>query len=400
MAPPTQPVDANALARVEGKLNRFEQDNKELRVKLDTHLNDKAPHNLTKEHVGLDMVVNLGIAAIGANVEGLATAEDVYAFSLANFLPKDDIFPFSSVVLGQETGFYGGNLGKSVLIGARAGRGAVSEFKDFVTIGADTHPIASHTVQLGHSGDTFVSAKDVVARSDARDFKEVKDLDLGLEFVLLLKPRLAKMDLREDYVDYDTMPMPPADRPLPPKTPRTDEKNPINLREWQAYRDAIKHWQIHVDAPYQEALAKWRNDYRVWRSKNNLSYIEADGSKMHEHVQAVLLADEVANAANILKTEFSGIVDFKLLEGLDVKGMRTAEMVPVLVNAIKQLHEYVHSDGFIDRMVDRMLKKGQRGREALRHAATIVKNDQREAEHEAALAAEASSTPTDSNHSA
>jgi hypothetical protein len=180
---------------------------------------------------------------------------------------------------------------------------------------------------------------------------------------------------------------------LPPSAPRSDERNPINLKEWKDYREALDHWQNHVDAPYQESLLQWRRAYREWQAANRIAYMETDGSKQHDDEHAMLLADEVANAANILKTTFTGIVDFKELGGLDVKGLRSSEMIPVLVKAIQDLHAYVHSDGFVEHVIGQMIKHGLRGRQVLRQAAMTVKAMQAEDAHDAALAAESTEAP-------
>jgi hypothetical protein len=70
---------------------------------------------------------------------------------------------------------------------------------------------------------------------------------------------------------------------------------------------------------------------------------------------------------------------------LDIKGLRPSEMVPVLVKAIQDLHAYIHSDDFVESIVGRMLQNGLRGRQALRIAATTVKNLQAEDAHRASL---------------
>lgn len=372
------------IAQLEGRLNRMN----EIIQALQKHQTAPNAHDISKEHVGLNLVENLPVTPISPTGNGYAHSGDVYNFTTSYFLAKDAIFPYSSVVLGRESGWYGGDVGQSVMIGNRAGKSPVAEFRDFVTIGADTHPLASHTVTLGHTRDIFTMPKGPVTRADKRDFKQVTDLTLGLDFVMLLHPKVGCLNLREDYIDYANMPAPPSGYSLPPKAPVSDEKNPIHRREWTRYREAVADWKAKVDGPYNEALHVWRHQYRAWRAKNQLSEVSVDISKQ-QSAQTVLLADDLANAASILKKDFTGVVDFAKLDGLDIKGLRTDEMIPVLVKAIQDLHEYVHSDGFIDRMVSQMLKKGQRGREALRHAATVIANNAREKAHEEALAAAA-----------
>lgn len=383
-----------ASSALGSKASLTEKKRSELDSKFTDHAGAKNPHGLSKADLDLDQVENLGPAPIDVQANGLALSADVFNFVTKNFLTKDAIFPMQSVVLGQEAGYYGGKLGASVLIGARAGRGGLAEFHDYVAIGADTHPLASNTVAIGDSDDIFTSARDMVIRADKRDVKVVGDLDLGLDFILKLKPVLAKLDLREDYIDRAKMPLPPQECPLPPQPPRGDEKNPIFHKEWVAYREAVAAWDI-LNTRYQNALNDWRRQYREWLKQNNISYIKKDGTHVQDDVQAMLLADDAANAADILEKVFTGVVDFKQLGGLDVKGMRMSEMIPVLVKGIQDIHDYVHSEGFVDRVVAKMLTKGTTGMKALRHAAQAHKNQQLEDAQEAAAAAESNAAAQD-----
>jgi hypothetical protein len=301
----------------------------------------------------------------GPPSEGLVISGDGYTYE-SPFLSKNAIFPGKAVVLGPCAGHYGGTLGASVLIGAYAGRAALAEFVDFVSIGAHTHPLASRTVSFGNTDDIVTSPKGLVTRADKRDFTDYKDLPLGLDFILKLKPQLATMDLREDYVDHAGMPLPPDDCPLPPESPNVDDRNPVHRKTWMDYLAAMTTWQETIDKPYRAALNIWRGEYRAWQVANNLTDIQSDGSRKHTEAQAILLADDVAEAAASLKQSFTGMVDFKHLKGLDVKGMRLEEMVPVLVKGMQELHEYIHSDIFIEQVATVVVSKARRQRDALR----------------------------------
>jgi hypothetical protein len=375
---------------LEGRLARMEKSLQAALEALEAHAkNTQNPHTTSASQLSLENVPNLGLSPIELNAPGLARAGDVYQFAMDQLLPRDHLFPNSAVVIGQEAGHYGGTLGDSVLIGARAGRGGVAEFTDYVTIGADTHPLASYTVSIGHSTDQFVMPKDVITRADKRDFSVAGDLDVGLDFVLKLKPVMAHMDLREDYIDYASMPLPPEAISLPPASPLCDDKNPANFRIWAEYRAALKHWQENIDAPYQVAMTKWRTKYLDWQKSNRISYLKTNGKHKHEIAQAMLIADDILNTADILKTTPVGVVNFKDQGGLDVKGVRNAELVPVLVKAIHDLHAYVHTGGFVDRLVASMLRKGQSGRDALRLAQRAHENAKKEEAQEKLVAEQA-----------
>lgn len=274
--------------------------------------------------------------------------------------------PKSAVVIGKEAGRYSGDLGSSVLIGTRAGKGGLAEFKDYVAIGADTHPLADNSVTIGGRHDIFSSSKGIVSHADKRDFINPTDLQTGLDFVLKLKPVVAQMNLREDYIDYTGMPIPPFLKEQPPTAPLSDERNPKNKNEWSAYRAAVERWQKECDAPYQNALVKWRKEYMQWKLKNQLSLVTPGTVCAEPDKRAMLFADDLLAVAQILDTDCPAVVDYQALGGHDIKGVRLEEMIPVLVKAIQDLHRYVHSADFSEYTVGAMLQHGIAGKSALR----------------------------------
>lgn len=280
------------------------------------------------------------------------------------FLSRDALMPYQSVVLGQRAGEYCGNLGASVLVGKGAGLGALNAFKDYVAIGAYAQPLNSRTVTLGNTKTQTFAARSVATRADARDF-EVQDLSLGLDFVLKLHPKLATMDLREDYIAYADMPYPPEPIAAPPVKPAVDAKHPGAATLWAAYRADLAAWTVANDA-YQKALDAWRPAYADWKKANSLTTIVPDGSQKQTHSQSLLLADDVLAAAQQVGSFFTGVENSKLSGGMDVKSLRVEEMVPVLVKAIQELHALLHSDDVVEAVAARLFEKQQAAREALR----------------------------------
>lgn len=68
-------------------------------------------------------------------------------------------------------------------------------------VGAGSEVTGSNQVQLGTTTETTYAYGAIQERSDARDKTDIKDTDLGLEFIEKLRPVKFRWDYREDYED-------------------------------------------------------------------------------------------------------------------------------------------------------------------------------------------------------
>jgi hypothetical protein len=66
-------------------------------------------------------------------------------------------------------------------------------------LGANTEVTGNNQIQLGNSSTTTYVYGTVLNRSDARDKADVRDTELGLDFINSLRPVDYKWDMREDY---------------------------------------------------------------------------------------------------------------------------------------------------------------------------------------------------------
>lgn len=74
---------------------------------------------------------------------------------------------------------------------------------DSTCLGANSSVSGSHQVQLGASTTTPYAYGALQIRSDRRDKTDIRDSELGLEFIEKLRPVDFKWNIREDYEDFD-----------------------------------------------------------------------------------------------------------------------------------------------------------------------------------------------------
>lgn len=104
---------------------------------------------------------------------------------------------YRSTSLGAQSGV-GFNGNYNTFVGATAGN-QVASYNNCTLLGSNTAVTGSNQVQLGDSVTTTYVYGAVQNRSDARDKAEVRDTQLGLDFINALRPVDFKWDYREDY---------------------------------------------------------------------------------------------------------------------------------------------------------------------------------------------------------
>jgi hypothetical protein len=156
-------------------------------------------------------------------------------------------------------------------------------------LGAGASITGSNQVQLGNSGTTTYAYGAVQDRSDARDKADITDTDLGLAFVMALRPRKFRWDMREDY-----------------RTPRP----------------APDSSQEEIDA---------------WIEANSMGNLTHDGSKKRNRFHQGLVAQEVKATMDAMGVDFGGYQDHKINGGQDVLTIGYEEMIAPLIKAIQEL---------------------------------------------------------------
>jgi hypothetical protein len=128
-------------------------------------------------------------------------------------------------------------------------------------LGYDSAVTGSNQVQLGNSSTTAYAYGAVQDRSDLRDKTDIRDTQLGLTFIMALRPRDFKWDMREDY------------RTKPPATPNRTE--------------------YETDDQYQVAFDQWKVDFAAWEEANKLANITRNGTHTRTRYHQGLIAQEV-----------------------------------------------------------------------------------------------------------
>lgn len=200
----------------------------------------------------------------------------------------------SNVTTGYGVTCVGGNAGNglttatfSTAVGFEAG--VTGNYTGSTMLGETAVVTGNNQVQLGASGTTTYAFGAVQDRSDARDKADIADTDLGLAFVMALKPRKYRWDMRDDY------------RPAKPAQDASQE-------EWDAWHEACK-----------------------------LGNLTHDGTHKRNRFHQGLVAQEVKAVMDSMGVDFGGYQDHTIKGGEDVLSIGYEEMIAPLIKAIQEL---------------------------------------------------------------
>lgn len=205
----------------------------------------------------------------------------------------------NSVAIGYVAAQNAGMLTRATLIGAGAaaaatntllnvtavGQAALSKTVDGAAytashenvtgIGYDSRVSGANQVQLGNSATTTYVYGTVQNRSDARDKADVRDTELGLDFIEKLRPVDYRWDMREDYFEED--------------------------------------------------------------EDGNHTVVPKDGSKKRSRYHHGFIAQEVQQVIEETGIDFGGLQDHSVNGGADVLSIGYDEVIAPLVKAVQEL---------------------------------------------------------------
>ena len=228
-----------------------------------------------------------------------------------------------NVALGYEAGYsLAGSSGSyaCTFIGGNAGRNITnttyvtalgfealnnSNYTNITGVGASTAVTGSNQVQLGDASTTTYAYGSVQNRSDARDKTEVRDTQLGLDFIMALRPRDFKWDMREDY------------RTKAPARPDRED--------------------YETEAAYDAAVAAWQPQFDAWKEADKLANITHDGTHTRTRYHQGLIAQEVKQVMDAMGVDFGGYQDHTIKGGDAVLSIGYEEMIAPLIKAIQEL---------------------------------------------------------------
>lgn len=172
-------------------------------------------------------------------------------------------------------------------------------FSNCSGLGANAQVTGSDQVQLGDSTTTVYAYGAVQNRSDVRDKADIRDTQLGLDFILALRPVDYKWDLREDY------------------RPEWSEGSPVGLTEDELNERDVKKSE--------------------WLENMKLSNITHDGSKKRNRYHHGLIAQEVKAVIEETGVDFGGFQDHSINGGDDVLSIGYGELIAPLIKAVQEL---------------------------------------------------------------
>lgn len=256
------------------------------------------------------------VGAFALTVASSGTSNTAVGYQAGNDLVSSNWCTLLGTLAGQNITTGSGNT----LVGYNAGPGITTgstncalgdsaylsgNYSNSSSIGFDSSVTGSNEVQLGNSGTTTYVYGTVQSRSDSRDKTEIRDAQLGLDFILALRPREFKWDMREDY------------RVRPPAAPtRSSYEN---------------------EEAYQVALTQWKADFSVWEEANRLGNLTHDGTHTRTRYHQGLIAQEVKQVMDSMGVDFGGYQDHKVKGGEDVLSIGYEEMIAPLIKAIQEL---------------------------------------------------------------
>ncbi len=219
-----------------------------------------------------------------------------------------------SALQTNTTGINNTAVGNNALLAGTA-------YNNTSALGYNADVTGSNQIQLGDSATTTYAYGAVQNRSDTRDKTDVRDTELGLDFVKALRPVDFKWDIREDY------------RANPPET----VFSPSPLKENASDEEKEK---------YEQQLAAY-NVYKVemdkWIQDSKLSNINHNGSKKRNRFHHGLIAQEVKAVLDAKGIDFGGYQDHKIAGGDDVLSVGYSELIAPMIKAIQELSAEVAS---------------------------------------------------------
>lgn len=228
---------------------------------------------------------------------------------------------------------YTGN--QSVGVGASTLTGG--SWSNAAALGYQATVTGDNQVQLGNASTTTYAYGAVQNRSDVRDKTDIRDTLLGLAFIEEIRAVDFRWDMREDYIDYGSLPVAPDNlrqEPLPPSNP--------NAKQLAEYQLDHKNWLAEKSA-YDVAFSGYSKALAQWQEANSFSKIKHDGSKKRKRYHHGVLAQQVKTVMEKLGVDFGGYQDHLFDGGQDVKSVGYEEFIGPLIKAVQELAQMVRT---------------------------------------------------------
>ena len=157
----------------------------------------------------------------------------------------------------------------------------------------------SNQVQLGNASTTTYAYGAVQNRSDSRDKRDIRDTQLGLDFINKLRPVDFKWDLRDKYK---------PEMPTPLKSDATSEEKETHAEQMSQWLESVK-----------------------------LNNIESNGTHKGTRYHHGLIAQEVKSVIEEIGVDFGGYQDHSIKGGQDVLSIGYEELIAPLIKSVQEL---------------------------------------------------------------
>lgn len=277
-------------------------------------------------------------------------------------------------------------------------------------LGANTSVSGNNQVQIGNTTTTTYVYGTVQNRSDERDKADIRDTELGIEFILGLRPVDGRWDMRDDYIEFypdapekpeapvePEAPPPPSEEQIPNFSTESDAglygQDPENIRIYHLDGDPTNPYSRVIEtgesgisddhqgeypeddyprllaiylqeraayesnmAQYQADLITYKNDCALWeaeceRIKEHNARVSTgelrDGSKKRERFHHWFIAQEVKELCDKLGVDFGGYQDHSVNGGCDVLSLGYDEFIPPTVKAVQQCWERMDAQDIV-----------------------------------------------------
>ncbi|MHV60757.1 hypothetical protein D9J80_10010 [Escherichia coli] len=293
---------------------------------------------------------------------------------------------------GLTTGNYNTAVGPDALRYAFGSTSTDHNYNNCSGLGYQSYCSGDNQVQLGNSATTTYVYGTVQNRSDERDKADIRDTELGIEFILGLRPVDGRWDMRDDYIEfYPDAPEKP-EAPVEPEAPpppfsidsdaELDGQDPDNIRIYHLDGDPTNPYSRVIEtgssglsddpeeeypeddyprllaiylqeraayeinlAQYQTDLITYKNDCALWEAEcerikeHNARVAKGelrDGSKKRERFHHWFIAQEVKELCEKLGVDFGGYQDHSIAGGGDVKTLGYDEFIPPTIRSVQQ----------------------------------------------------------------
>ena len=220
----------------------------------------------------------LGNSAMRHNVKGNRNVANGYSALLSALEGSDN------TAIGTESLSFATTVNSSTALGDNALRydlagNPLTSGDHMIGIGKQSRVSGDHQLQLGTSGITSYSYGAVQQRSDRRDKADIKETDLGLDFINKIEPVSYKWDYRDDYTEF----------------------------------------------------------YENWLGETQVRNLPKDGSKKRKRNHQGVIAQQVQEVCREMGVDFAGLQHHSVNDGNDVYSIGYDEFIGPLIKSVQEL---------------------------------------------------------------